>query len=67
MLLDLMDILLFVRQQNEDDDALVNLFDCKESKTELLVKAKEYWMVIETIFDQVKKLLALETIRDEFQ
>ena len=40
-----------VRLQNEDDDALVNLFDCNESKSELLVKAKEYWAVIETIFD----------------
>jgi len=56
-----------VRLQNEDDDALIDIFECKESKPDLILKAKEYWSDIETIFSQINKLVALETIRDEQQ
>ena len=56
-----------VRLQDENDEALVNIFDCNDSKLDLIAKAKQYWAEIESIFSQVSRLVALETIRDEQQ
>ena len=56
-----------VKLQNEDDDALVDLFSGNENKSDIFLKAKEYWSTVEALFDQIGKLVALETIRDEQQ